>query len=236
MSTNNTLLSVGLLGYLGGAAIFMRWLRRAVPPSERRQATLQPRFIDDYVPRWFRRLVHVAVVAHLATWLIVGATDRLRNSAFRPDFWPAFAGILVMTILLFVLCRASVMRRPTVMDKSSGFDYRRAEIRVAFAIQLVVVGFGVMGLCKLLYDIDLQRVGTLGFTVFFAVTLYSLTRPHRGGASLVIRAGLNYLGGATAGPGHPNVRRPCRRRSATGQTSWWCRSWSDPWGPSTRAA
>ncbi len=180
MSTNNTLLSVGLLGYLGGAAIFMRWLRRAVPPSERRQATLQPRFIDDYVPRWFRRLVHVAIVVHLATWLIVGATDRLRNSAFRPDFWPAFAGILVMTILLFVLGRASVMRRPTVMDKSSGFDYRRAEIRVAFAIQLVVVGFGVMALCKLLYDIDLQRVGTLGFTVFFAVTLYSLTRPHPG--------------------------------------------------------
>ena len=92
--------------------------------------------------------------------------------------WPAFAGMAILTALVFVLGRASVLRRPTLMDRSSGFDYRRAEIRVAFAIQLVVVGFGVMGLCRLLYDIDLQRFGTLAFAVFVATTLYSLTRPH----------------------------------------------------------
>ena len=92
--------------------------------------------------------------------------------------WPAFAGMAILTALVFVLGRASVLRRPTLMDRSSGFDFRRAEIRVAFAIQLVVVGFGVMGLCRLLYDIDLQRFGTLGFAVFVATTLYSLTRPH----------------------------------------------------------
>jgi hypothetical protein len=176
MATNSVLLSLGLLGYLGGAVVFMRWLRKVVPPSQLRQATLQPRVIDDYVPRWFRILVYVAILTHLAAWLCVGAVGRFRH----PDFWPAFAGIAILTALMFVLGRASVLRRPTLMDRSSGFDYRSAEIRVAFAIQLVVVGFGVMGLCKLLYGIDLQRAGTLGFSVFFVATLYSLTRPHPG--------------------------------------------------------
>jgi hypothetical protein len=176
MTTNNMLLSLGLLGYLGGSAVFLRWLRKTVPQSQLRQATLQPRVIDDYVPRWFRMLVYVAIVAHLATWLCVGAADRFQH----PDFWPAFTGIAILTAVMFVLGRASVLRRPTLMDRSSGFDYRRAEIRVAFAIQLVVVGFGVMGLCKLLFGIDLQRAGTLAFAVFVATTLYSLTRPHPG--------------------------------------------------------
>jgi hypothetical protein len=175
MAANYSMLSLGLLVYLGGSVVFLRWLRNTVPQSPLRQATLQPRVIDDYVPRWFRLLVYVAIAAHLATWLYVGALHRFQY----PDFWRVFAGTFGLTALMLVLGRAAVLRRPSQIDQYSG-DYRRIEIRVSYAIQLVVVGFGAIALCKLLFDIDLQRFGTLAFAVFVAVTLFSMTRPHPG--------------------------------------------------------
>lgn len=175
MSTNNLLLALGLIGYFSGAAVFMRWLKATVPPSPLRQARLQPRVIDDYVPRWLRTLVYVAIFAHLSTWLYVGAADRFRH----PWFWPAFVGILVMTTVVFVLGHFTVRRRPSHMDALQR-DYRRIEIRLAFAIQLVLVGLGAIGLCKVIYDIDLQRFGVLAFEVFVALAMYSLTRPSQG--------------------------------------------------------
>jgi hypothetical protein len=178
MSTNNILLCLGFIGYFSGAAVFMRWLKSTVPPSQLRQASLQPRVIDDYVPRWFRLLVYVAIVAHLSAWLYVGAADRFRH----PKFWPEFTGILALTTVMFVLGHYSVQRRRSQMDALQR-NYRRIEIRLVFAIQLVLVGLGAIGLCKVLYDIDLQRFGALAFDVFVVVALYSLTRPHQGRAT-----------------------------------------------------
>ncbi len=178
MSANNLMLSLGMIGYLGGAVVFQLWLRGTVPPSQLRQASLQPRVIDNYVPRWLRTLVLVAVGAHLAAWLYVGATHRFEH----PGFWPVFAGVLLLTAVMFVMSRYSVVRRTGQFDGIRR-DFRRSEVRLMYAVQLVLVGLGVIGLCKVLYNIDLQRLGTLAFAVFVAVSMLNLTRPPSGRAT-----------------------------------------------------
>lgn len=79
--------------------------------------------------------------------------------------------------MVFVLVQMIVLRRPSWVDSSQGLAYRRVEIRVMYALQLCLVGFGAVGLSKLLLDLDLWCACTLGFALFFAATLLVLTRP-----------------------------------------------------------
>jgi hypothetical protein len=172
MSTNTLLMFLGLFGYFSGGAVFMRWVARTVPQSERRQATLRPRTTEDFVPRWLRLLVYAAVGAHMLAWMYAGVSGLFSD----PRYWWAFAVILGMTVLMFVLGQFTVLRRPSWMDAGQGLEYRRVEVRVMYAVQLCLVGFGAVALAKLLLDLDLQRACTLGFGLFFTATMLVMTR------------------------------------------------------------
>jgi len=173
MSTNNLLLALGLIGYFSGGAVFMRWVSRTVPQSERRQATLRPRVTGDFVPPWLRLMVYGAVGAHVLAWVYAGFTGLVND----PRYWWGFAVMIVMTVLVFLLGQYTVLRRPSWMDAGQGLDYRRVEIRVMYAVQLCLVGFGAVALSKLLLDLDLRRASTLGFALFFTVTFLVMLRP-----------------------------------------------------------
>lgn len=124
MATNNLLIGIGLIGYFSGVSVFLRWMNRNVPLSERRQATLRPRAARDYVPRWSILLVNIVVVAHLLAWLYVGVSGLYHT----PRYWWAFAGMAGLTVLVYILGRATIYRRPDHLDRTPGAVYRRFEV------------------------------------------------------------------------------------------------------------
>ena len=187
MSTNNLLLAIGLVSYLSGGAVFMRWMSRNVPQSELRRATLQPRTAEHYVPRRFRMLVNGAMAAHLLAW-VCAALSGLRHG---PRFWWFFAGMAGMTVVLFLVTQASVRRRPDHMDRAIGADIRKVEVRLMYTLQLCLVAIGIMALSRGLDVADTaplgQRIGSLVVSLFCALTIFGLTRMpaqrHGSGAS-----------------------------------------------------
>jgi hypothetical protein len=186
MSTNNLLLAIGLVSYFSGGAVFMRWLTKTVPQSGLRQATLQPRTAEHYVPRRFRMLVHAAIAAHLLAWMYA-ALSGLRHG---PRFWWFFAGMAGMTIVLFLVTQSSIRRRPDHMDRAIGDDMRKVEVRLMYTLQLCLVALGIMALSRGLDISDTahlgRRIGNLVFSLFCALTILGLTRmpaQRRGGGA-----------------------------------------------------
>ena len=185
MSVNNAMLALGMIGYASGAGVFLRWMTRTVPMSERRQATLQPRTADGLVPAWFRTLVLVAVGAHLLAWLLAGFAGYYQ----KPQFWGAFAAIHAVAIIVYFVGRASVLRRPGQMDRILGASYRRTEVCLTYAMQLLLVSYGAIALCKLVLDIDARRFSQLGTTLFVVIAVLYFTRmPGRQHGSTMQRA------------------------------------------------
>ena len=185
MSVSNALLALGMIGYASGAGVFLRWVSRTVPMSERRQATLQPRTTEGLVPAWLRNLVVVAVIAHLLAWLFAGLAGHYQ----KPQFWGAFAAINTMALVGYFVGRASVLRRPGQMDRILGHSYRRTEVCLTYAMQLLLVGYGAMALCRLVLEIDTQRFGQLGTSIFVAVSIvYIAWMPGRRRGSTLQRA------------------------------------------------
>jgi hypothetical protein len=176
MATNNLLIGIGMIGYLGGVSVFLRWMRRNVPLSEHRQATLRPRKAGNYVPRWSLLLVNGLICAHLLAWLYIGVFGLYHT----PRFWWAFAGMVAMTALVHVIGRVIVNRRPDYLDQVAAAGYRRVEVWLAMFLQLVLVAFGSMALYRLLYDIPFQNSGqrysNVVFSLFFIAILFAVNR------------------------------------------------------------
>ena len=82
------LLIIGLLYYLGVVVISSRRVRTDVPLAERRQASLKPRTIDDFAPRWLSMGSYLLIAVHLTAWVVVGALGLYST----PGFWTRFAG------------------------------------------------------------------------------------------------------------------------------------------------
>jgi hypothetical protein len=179
MAVNNALLALGMIGYASGAGVFLAWLQKTVPMSDTRQATLQPRTGEGLVPAWFRNLVLFAVGAHLLAWLIVGIAGHYQ----KPQFWGAFAMINAMALIGYIVGRYSVMRRPGQMDRILGASYRRTEVCLAYAMQLLLVSYGAIAICKLVLDIDARRFSQLGTTLFVvgAIAYFTWTARRQGG-------------------------------------------------------
>jgi hypothetical protein len=131
--THSSLLIVGLLCYLAIIVASTRLIRKDVPLAERRRASLTPRTIHDFVPRWFSIGVYVLVGIHLAAWIIVG-TLGLSSS---PDFWVRFAGPVAFSAIFLLIANATVNRR---FSDFLGMHDRRVGVRFAFG-SLIYVQF-----------------------------------------------------------------------------------------------
>ena len=130
---NSALLIAGLIYVAGCAALFYRWLHANVPLSSRRQATLVRRSLHDYVPRPLQYAVYSVIALHLALWAAVGVTGRYAT----PAFWGGMAFHFAISGVFLLFMMSAVRRRPGTMDRIFGPSYRRTEVRIAFAVQLL---------------------------------------------------------------------------------------------------
>jgi hypothetical protein len=122
---HSTLLIVGLLCYFTVVVASARQVAKIVPLPERRQATLTPRSIKDFVPLWFRRATYVLIGVHLAGWVVVGALGVYST----PGFWVRFAGPVSFSGIFLLIAHAMVFRRSS---DSVMFHDRRLGVRFAF--------------------------------------------------------------------------------------------------------
>ncbi len=130
---NSLFLIVGLVYGVVCSILFFQWLHRTVPLAVRREATLERRSMSDYLPRWCSIVIYAVVTIHVAAWLIVGALQLYSTS----KFWGRLVVALVLPTLLFVMTKVAVNRRPSAIDRIFGPAYRRAEVRIGFAMQLI---------------------------------------------------------------------------------------------------
>ena len=167
---NSVLLITGLLGAAGWAAAFAVRVRNEVPLGEHRQATLEPRCIDDFVPRWVRIATYALIGVHLAVWVVVGALER----STIPGFWFRCAAPFVFSGLLFFITRAGVSRRPNALDRIVGPGYRREEVRLGFTLLInaqIMFGLRLFGEVAGPDAFDADRAMHLGLVVFVIALL-----------------------------------------------------------------
>jgi hypothetical protein len=122
---HSTLLIAGLLGYFGVVVFSARRMQKDVPLAERRRASLVPRSLNDFVPRWFSSATYALIAVHLSAWLVVGALGL--NSL--PDFWVRFSAPVVFSGIFLIIAHGVVNRR---VSDFLGFHDRRLGIRFAF--------------------------------------------------------------------------------------------------------
>lgn len=104
---HSTLLIVGLLYYFAVIVVSSRRLAKDVPLPERRRATLTPRTVSGFVPRWFRMATYALIGVHLAAWVVVGTLGLYS----APDFWVRSAGPVTFTGIFLVIAHAMVHLR-----------------------------------------------------------------------------------------------------------------------------
>jgi uncharacterized membrane protein len=124
---------IGFIMLAGCAGIFLRWLHLNVPLAARRQATLERRSIHAYVPPAFQYAISGVVVLHLGLWVVAGVTGRYAT----PAFWGLLVFQFAIAAMFLSFALFAVRRRPGQMDRIFGPGYRRTEVRVAFAAQLL---------------------------------------------------------------------------------------------------
>ena len=163
--------------FAGGAyhfamyAVFRRWLDRDVPLAERREATLVPRRIEQYVTPRLRYSTYALVAAVPLAWLAVGALAQAPGA----QFWKELANLAflsaVFSVLFSFVARISVARPQQMMDRALGAGFRGFEVRWAFLLQLVPPAVGVLALAQRLAGatpIAVQRGVQLGLMVVLA--------------------------------------------------------------------
>ena len=175
---NSLFLIVGLVYWVVCSILFFQWLHRTVPLAVRREATLERRSMSDYLPRWCSIVIYAVVSIHVAAWLIVGALQLYSTS----KFWGRLVVALVLSALLFVMTKVAVNRRPSAIDRIFGPAYRRAEVRIGFAMQLIPPIGGAVRLYEEIagaHLVDLNRflhVGVALVVVSWALRLAVLPR------------------------------------------------------------
>ena len=150
-------------------------LRKLIPVAARRQATLERRSLDDYVPGWVRYGVYALVIANLAAWVAAGIAGTHSSSIF----WSRTAILFVLSAFFYVATKATVGRRPGVLDRVIGPAHRRREVRYVFAMQITPPLIGALRLYEevnatLLFD--MSRAAQLLLALFIAYGLLWLVR------------------------------------------------------------
>jgi hypothetical protein len=177
---NSATVLVAVAFYCVSTFVFGR-VSRNVPLADQRQASLEPRTIDDFVPRRFRVATYSLVCGHIAAWLGAGAWLAYTT----PSWWAnvvKFGGAalaFVVTHLVFLgIVRFCVDRRPNTLDRLFGPAYRLREVRSAFAFNLLPPITGGLRLySELTSSMIADRLSHLGLVFAMLVLGVSLLRP-----------------------------------------------------------
>ncbi len=161
-----TLLLIGLICYFAIIVVSTRLIQKDVPLAERRRASLTPRAIHDFVPRWFSRGAYLLVGIHLAAWVVVGVL----GLASSPDFWIRFAAPVAFSAIVLFIAHATVDRR---FSDFVGMHDRRLGVRFAFASLIYVqfmFGLRLYGeIAGPSFDVDRILHLSLSFMLVFAM-------------------------------------------------------------------
>jgi hypothetical protein len=144
----------GLALCCAGALAFQLRVLRSVPIAEQRHATLERRAIDTFVPRLLRLGVYTVVSLHLGAWLAVGAL-RLYST---PGFWARVVSFFCLSAIFWGMTYLVVTRRPIAAARLLGPPIRRAEVRLAFLMQLLPV---IIGTATLYEEVTTAPVGDI---------------------------------------------------------------------------
>jgi hypothetical protein len=170
LSTAYLLLGVGFVLFGVGAAIFTRWLKGNVPLGEQRRASLTPRSLDAFVPRWLKFAVFGLLLASVAARPLVSLffPDRIA------DVSRGFIFSLTTAFMLFFTVAISVKRRPNVFDRVLGAGYRKREVRACFALMAFSAVGGMFMLWTEVVGIDGQRFAGVVFSGVTTAVLASM--------------------------------------------------------------
>ena len=157
MTTSNLLLAVGLVLFFYGLVSGYRWVKRLVPLAERRQATLTPRSLDDFVPRWLQYLVYGLVAANILARPVVDAyyPGHLEN------VWGPVAIQIFISALAFLCTVGGVARAPNQFDRALGPAYRRMEVHIGFFLMMGLAISGIVYLWLEFSGVDTRRFGAV---------------------------------------------------------------------------
>jgi hypothetical protein len=171
MTTSNLLLAVGLVLFFYGLVSGYRWVKRLVPLAERRQATLKPRSLDDFVPRWLQYLAYALVAANILARPVVDAYF----PGHIKDVWGPVAIQIFISALAFLCTVGGVARAPNQFDRTLGPAYRRMEVRVGFCIMTGVAVSGLVYLWLEFSGFDSRRYGAVITSLFVSATFAAFT-------------------------------------------------------------
>lgn len=170
LQTAYFLLGVGFVLFALGVLAFRRWLTANVPLAEQRSASLTPRRLDTFVPRWLTLVVYGLLFA----WVVA----RPLASLFYPDRIPNMQGGFLFSLstafILILAVGISVKRRPNTFDRIVGSSYRQREVRACFALIAFSAVGGLLLLWTEIAGIDGQRFMGVVFSAFTTAVLASL--------------------------------------------------------------
>jgi hypothetical protein len=172
MSIDYSVMIVAMLVYSAAFAYFTRWLKRDVPPAEQRQATLSPRKLDEFIPRW----LHLAGLVLLAAAVLARPVASELFAVRHGNLLGGFLSMLLVSSCLLLGVAGSVARKPTVLDRVYGPAYRRREVQVTFGLMIAWAAFMLAALYFETAGIDISRYfGVL--TSILATTILALLMP-----------------------------------------------------------
>lgn len=163
-------LYAGILVFGSIGVIWHMAFNRRIPVAEQRRAILAPRSIDDFVPLPVRLVTYLLVTITLAAWAIVAVLGWHDD----PAFWARFVIIFGLSVFFWLGTRFAVGRRPNVMDRLFGPDYRRGEVWLTFSTQLLPPIIGGVRLYEELADVKvfgINRAMFLGLALFISAWL-----------------------------------------------------------------
>lgn len=171
---------LGMVGWFGSAGLWFHWLKRNVPLSDRRSATLRPRTTAEYLSLPWRLTVEGLTGLHLVAWVVVGLTLTDPEPAhWETGYWEKFAFIVAMTALFAVFAWFVPRRRPGYPDRIFGASYRRAEIRVAYVLRLAPLIAGITAIAEVFTGSDFDRAAHLALVLLVSgmVAAFVFMRP-----------------------------------------------------------
>ncbi len=170
MATAYLLLTVGFVLFGLGAVKFTSWLKGKVPLAAQRRASLTPRSLDAFVPRWLK----FAIFGLLIASVVARPVANLFYPAHVADVWRGFTFSLATACILFLTVAISVKRRPTVFDRVLGSGYRKREVRACFALMAFSALGGLAMLGSEIAGIDARRFSGVIFSAVVTAVLASL--------------------------------------------------------------
>jgi hypothetical protein len=170
LQTAYLLLGVGFVLFGLGAVNFRRWLTANVPLGAQRSASLTPRNLDSFIPRWLKFAVYGLVFAWVVARPVAGHfyPDRIQDVQGGSMF------SLATAFMLFLAVGISVKRRPNTFDRIVGSSYRKREVRACFVLMAFSALGGLLLLWTEIAGVDGKRFMGVVFSAFTTVVLASL--------------------------------------------------------------